>query len=119
MFSSRHESLTDLIVGFFVQWLMAYLVMYPFAGVYFLGWSTPRSLWAYSSSWTDLFVGVLVWIISFVVFLIPPALIIGALYLLLRGRFDREMMRDPSQRGRAGAAAQQPFARGIDDKKYR
>eukprot|EP00759_Apiculatamorpha_spiralis_P025735 PhF_6_TR29098/c0_g1_i1/m.42439 len=86
LFSSRrHDSLTDMIVSFFLQWIISYLVMYPFAGVYFLGWGTPKAIYAYSSSWTDIFVGVGVWCISFVVFLIPPALILGALYLMIKG----------------------------------
>eukprot|EP00760_Papus_ankaliazontas_P035401 PhM_4_TR7778/c0_g1_i1/m.17795 len=93
LLSSRHESLTDMIVSFFVHWLLSYVLMYPFAGVYFLGWATPKSLWAYSSSPLDLFNGVVVWLISLVAFLVPIALIVGAGHLFLRGRIQAAQRR--------------------------
>jgi len=116
LFNSRHESLSDLIIGFFVQWILSALVIYIPAGIWFLGWNTPWALWAYSSSWTDFFVGLFVWCLSVVVYLIPPALIIGAVYLLLRGG----ALQRQQQRAQTTSRTQYTYARGIEqDRKYR
>ena len=76
--SHRAESLTDVVVGFFMQWLVAYAFMYPFAWLYYALWSAPRSILEYSSSVTDFGTGVMMWA-GWVTVMSLPMIIIGAL----------------------------------------
>ena len=86
VFSRRAESFTEAIMGFLLEWLMSYLVLYPFAGAYFLAWVTPTTIWAYSSSFSDIFTGAAVWFMSLTAFLLPLGLLLGGLYLWMKGR---------------------------------
>eukprot|EP00796_Vickermania_ingenoplastis_P003653 gene3653-2588_t len=49
------ESFTDVISDFFLQWVVCFILMYPFAVLYYALWSLPWSIYAYSSGFTSLF----------------------------------------------------------------
>nr|CCC89903.1 conserved hypothetical protein [Trypanosoma congolense IL3000] len=77
MFNIREaESITDLLIGFFVEWFMSYVIMYPFASIYYALWTAPWSIYAYSSGPSDIVVGVLAWVVS-VTFMSLPLLALG------------------------------------------
>lgn len=81
---SRAESLSDVIIGFFVQWLLNYVIMYPFALAYYAFWSLPWSIYAYSSSTSDLVVGALTWGFYVVLMASPLLALAGGVYAIRR-----------------------------------
>lgn len=84
LFNSRAESLTDLIVQFFVSWLISYVILYPFAAIYYLLWESPWSIFDYSSSWTDVFVGVAAWLGTAIAMLLPLAALVVGIYAVAK-----------------------------------
>ncbi|KAH9598950.1 hypothetical protein LSM04_004464 [Trypanosoma melophagium] len=78
------ETFTDLIVGFLVEWMVGYVIMYPFAVLYYAFWKAPWSIYAYSSGVTDVFVGVIAWIVSVFVMLLPVIALVGGFWYIQR-----------------------------------
>jgi hypothetical protein len=67
------ESLQDVIVGFFVKWLMSYVIMYPFAVGYYALWVLPWSIWEYASGASDVATGAFMYLM-WVGFMMLPVL---------------------------------------------
>lgn len=84
LFNSRAESLTDLIIGFFVQWLVTYIIIYPFAAAYYVLWSAPWSIFEYSSSISDIFVGLIAWLAAALAITLPFVALVGGIIFFVR-----------------------------------
>ncbi|ORC90074.1 uncharacterized protein TM35_000091240 [Trypanosoma theileri] len=85
------ETFTDIIVGFLLEWLMGYILMYPFAVLYYALWKAPWSIYAYSSGISDVFVGFMAWAVSVSVMLLPVLALIGGFWYIHRNYGDRVM----------------------------
>jgi hypothetical protein len=72
----RRESLTDVLVGFLVQWIASYVLMYPFAVGYYAFWALPWSLWEYSSSSADVVTGLVSYAI-WLTLMASPLIVLG------------------------------------------
>ena len=74
LFNPSNESFKDMVVQFFLEWMVSYMVMLPFAAVYFMLIQTPHTIWQYSARPSDLLTAVVAWALSGVAFLLPVAL---------------------------------------------
>ena len=109
----RRESFTDVIVGFFFQWFVSYVLMYPFAVLYYALWVLPWSIWEYSSSATDVVTGAVLFVGWVGVMLLPiAALVVGATYIgrhygpyLARMAEENQRRRQAEQQRRAAMYA--------------
>ncbi|EPY26304.1 hypothetical protein AGDE_07686 [Angomonas deanei] len=90
------ESITDVIAGFFIQWVFNYILVYPFAVLYYAFWTAPRSVYAYSSGITDIVPGVVAYVVSVAVMCAPLVVLLGGMYLVKR-KYDVDL-----RTGRAG-----------------
>ena len=102
----RRESLTDVIVGFFMQWLMSYVIMYPFAVLYYAVWVLPWSIYDYSSTYGDVFTGSLMFAGWLLVMCLPLiALFVGGRYLVKHyGPYMAKMAEENRRRQQARQA---------------
>ncbi|KEG15242.1 hypothetical protein DQ04_00131010 [Trypanosoma grayi] len=83
------ETFTDLIVGFLLEWLVGYVLMYPFAALYYTFWTAPWSIYAYSSGTSDVVVGLLAWCASVTIMLLPLLALVGGFVYIQRKYGDR------------------------------
>ncbi|PWV12969.1 hypothetical protein C3747_47g127 [Trypanosoma cruzi] len=96
------ETLTDIIVGFLLRWLIGYVLLYPFAAIYYALWTAPRNIYAYSSGTSDIPVGVVAWCVSVSVMLLPVMALVGGFWYIRRHYGDRvtEALRAARERER-------------------
>jgi hypothetical protein len=78
----RAESITDLLLQFLIEWLMGYVLMYPFAVGYYALWAAPWSIYEYSSGVVDVVPAVIVWVLGVGVMLLPLIALFGGGYLI-------------------------------------
>lgn len=78
----RAESITDIFIQFFIEWLVGYVIMYPFAVLYYALWAAPWSIYEYSSGATDVVVGAVAWATSVVAMLLPLLALAGGAWLI-------------------------------------
>lgn len=74
------ESITDVVVGFLGQWLVGFVVMYPFAVLYYALWAAPRSVYAYMGGAADLVPAIVAYAVSVLVMCLPIIALGVALY---------------------------------------
>ena len=97
----RRDSLTEVLVGFLVQWLATYVLLYPFALAYYAFWALPWSLWEYSSSAADLATGLVSYAI-WVVLMASPLIVLGGGIWYLRTYKAEAFARFAEQRAAGG-----------------
>lgn len=78
------ESLTDLIVTFLIQWVVGYVLMYPFAILYYALWVAPRSVYEYCTGLGDLGPALVAYCVSVFVMCLPLMALVCGLYLILK-----------------------------------
>lgn len=89
------DSITDVIVGFLFEWLMGYIIMYPFAFLYYALWQAPTSIYAYMSGSGDIVMAVLAWLCSVTIMALPLlALGLGGFIFLKKYGEDIRMARE-------------------------
>lgn len=103
----RAESLTDLLLQFLIEWLMGYVLMYPFAVGYYALWAAPWSIYEYSNGVVDIIPAAVVWVLGVGVMLLPLIALFGGGYLIFvkYGEQIAETLRrraEESQRRREG-----------------
>ncbi|CCW67468.1 unnamed protein product [Phytomonas sp. Hart1] len=76
------ESLTDLIMGFLVEWLMGYIILYPFAALYYAVWVAPWSVYAYCSGFSGILPALLAYVIAVMIMFSPLLILMGGVYLI-------------------------------------
>ena len=118
--SGRAESLTDLIMQFFIQWFMSYIIMYPFATAYYALWAAPWSIYSFSSGPTDVVVGVVAWVVSTVVMLLPLVLLAASAYwiILKYGPELQKAAEERRNRARQEQAQRQEQFRRLQEQGY-
>lgn len=99
---NRAESFTDAVLGFFIEWLIGYVVMYPFAILYYGLWAAPRSVWSYCSGLKDLVPALLMYVASVTVMALPMVFLVGGVYLVVRKNlpYIRASMEEAQRRHR-------------------
>uniref|UniRef100_A0A7S1QVU5 Uncharacterized protein n=1 Tax=Neobodo designis TaxID=312471 RepID=A0A7S1QVU5_NEODS len=97
----RRDSLTEVLVGFLVQWIASYVLLYPFALAYYAFWALPWSLWEYASSATDVATGLVSYVI-WVTLMASPLLVLGGGIWYLRTYKAEAFARFAEQRAGAG-----------------
>lgn len=110
IFNARAESLTDLIVQFFLQWIMSYILMYPFAAAYYALWAAPWSVYSYSSSYQDLLIGIAAWLVSVIVMILPLLVLAVTGYFVIR-KYGPELQRRAEEQRRQQEAAREAYGR--------
>lgn len=78
------ESLGEVLMTFVGQFVIALLVMYPFALLYFALWSTPWNIYYYSSSLVDVIPGIGMYFASVILMAIPFLILVGSLYAFIK-----------------------------------
>ncbi|KAG8349063.1 hypothetical protein ERJ75_001431000 [Trypanosoma vivax] len=78
----KAESVTDFIITLALEWLFSYIIMYPFAALYYALWAAPMSIYAYSSGPSDIIIGILAWVAAVVVMVLPLLFFCGAALLI-------------------------------------
>ncbi|CCW59545.1 unnamed protein product [Phytomonas sp. EM1] len=81
------ESLTDLILGFLLEWLMGYIILYPFAALYYALWVAPWSVYAYCSGFSGIVPALVAYLISVIIMFSPLFILIGGVYLIYNKHF--------------------------------
>lgn len=102
------ESLSDLIVGFLVQWLVGYIILYPFAVLYYAVWAAPWSVYSFCSSFSDVIPAVVAYSISVFVMCLPLIALGGCVYLILRHHGFSYATFKEQMRAQRDAANQRP-----------
>eukprot|EP00758_Cryptobia_borreli_P010089 Tbor_TRINITY_DN5536_c2_g10::TRINITY_DN5536_c2_g10_i1::g.12789::m.12789 len=94
------ESIQDLIMVFVGQYLMVFLIFYPFAILYFALWTTPWNIYEYSSSWLDFPSAIIAWISSVAVMVLPFAGFVFGGYVIVRviAAKEKERLRKTAER---------------------
>jgi hypothetical protein len=95
----RRESIKDVILMFFVQWLLNYVIMYPFAAAYYVFWALPWDIYAYSSGPTDVATGLMMWLCYAGLMVSPVAALVGGYWYIRKyhpGAFEN--LRDVRRR---------------------
>ena len=102
----RAESITDVIIGFFIEWLLGYLIMYPFAVAYYALWTLPWSLFEYSSGVESVFPAVVAYVLAVTIMLLPLACIVGGIgYAIYKNRDALRNFAEQRQQQRAAFRA--------------
>lgn len=98
----RAESFSDLILQFFIEWLVGYVVMYPFAVLHYALWVAPWSIYEYSSSTSDVLVGIVAWLCSVGLMMMPLVALGGGMWLVYKHYGDQiaAAMRERQERRR-------------------
>ncbi|RNF09237.1 hypothetical protein TraAM80_02280 [Trypanosoma rangeli] len=82
-------TLTDVIVGFFWQWLVGYVFFYHFAAIYYALWTAPWNIYAYSSGPSDVLVGIVAWCVCVTIMLLPVLALVAGFFYIRRYYGDR------------------------------
>ncbi|KNH04045.1 pericentrin [Perkinsela sp. CCAP 1560/4] len=91
LLSGKSDSIKDLIVNFFVEWMYTFILMFPFTVAYFLLWRTPMTIWQYSSAPSDILLGTVAWMVSAIAFVLPIAIFLFLLrFVLLKNSGKRK-----------------------------
>jgi hypothetical protein len=117
LFNARAESFTDLIVQFVLQWIMSYIMMYPFAAAYYAFWAAPWSVYSYSSSYQDLFVGFIAWLLSVIVMILPLVALGVTGYFVVR-KYGPELQRRADEHRRQQEAAREAYGQQAHPQAY-
>ncbi|AIN99972.1 hypothetical protein LPMP_290210 [Leishmania panamensis] len=78
------ESFSDIIMGFIGNWVLGFVILYPFSVLYYALWSAPLSVYEYTSGVADLVPGVVAYAVCVVVMCLPLIVLVVTLYLLIR-----------------------------------
>ncbi|KAL7706946.1 hypothetical protein N2W54_000521 [Lotmaria passim] len=78
------ESISDVIVGFLGQWLVGFVLLYPFAVLYYALWAAPSSVYAYTSGIADLVPAVVAYAVSVLVMCLPIIVLCVGFYVVWR-----------------------------------
>lgn len=76
------DSFSDVIIGFLVKWITGFILLYPFAILYYALWSLPWSIYAYSSGFLSFFSGAGVYILSVLVMSSPLIVLFGGIAIV-------------------------------------
>lgn len=95
----RAESFTDLILQFFVEWFVGYVMFYPFAVLYYALWAAPWSIYEYSSGLEDIAVGAVAWLSGVFVMSLPLVALAGGVYFIST-RYGENIMENMLNRRR-------------------
>lgn len=79
---SDDSSFGEIIIGFFLNWLIQYVLLYPFALAYYALWAAPWSVYAYSSGLTSVVPGLVAYLLSVGAMALPIVVLAGGFYLL-------------------------------------
>ncbi|KAG5490536.1 hypothetical protein JKF63_00656 [Porcisia hertigi] len=93
------ESFSDIIVGFIGNWVMGFVLLYPFAVLYYALWAAPWSVFEYTSGIADLIPGIVAYTACVVVMCLP--LIVLALTIYLIARYYGPQLQAAARRTRA------------------
>lgn len=83
------KSFTDVIAGFLMQWLVGYIVLYPFAVLYYAVFVAPFSIYQYMSGVSDIVPAVGMYLLSVGVMCLPLLALAVTAYMLYRKYGDR------------------------------
>ncbi|GET90277.1 hypothetical protein, conserved [Leishmania tarentolae] len=78
------ESFSDIIMGFIGNWVLGFVILYPFAVLYYAMWAAPWSVYEYTSGVTDLVPGAVAYAMCVLVMCLPLILLALTFYLLIR-----------------------------------
>lgn len=78
------ESITDIVVGFLVKWLVGYVVLYPFAVMYYSVFVAPWSVFQYMSSFSDVVPALVAYILSVTAMSLPLVALVGGFWYVFR-----------------------------------
>lgn len=100
----RAENISDLLIQFLIEWVGGYIIMYPFAVLYYALWAAPWSIYEYSSgSIMDVLPAVAAWLVGVLVMMLPLLALGGGLWWVFANYGDRmaaEMQRRREQQER-------------------
>lgn len=80
------ESFSDIIINFFVRWVTTFMLVYPFAILYYALWVLPWSIYAYSSGILSFIPGVVVYFLSVFAISLPFIALAGGLFLVAKNQ---------------------------------
>jgi hypothetical protein len=104
----RAESLSDIILGFFIEWLVGYIIMYPFAVLYYGLWTLPWSIFEFSSGSGDLVPAVVAYVLALSVMLVPLVCIVGGIiFFVSKNKHVLERMAQEQEQRRQERQQQQ------------
>ncbi|KAG5497215.1 hypothetical protein JIQ42_03695 [Leishmania sp. Namibia] len=93
------ESFSDIIMGFIGNWIIGFVILYPFAVLYYALWAAPWSVYAYTSGIADLIPGVFAYIVCVLGMCLPLIVLALTFYLLVR--YYGPQVQAAAQRARA------------------
>lgn len=78
------ESLGEVLATFATQFVVALLIMYPIALLYFALWTAPWNVYYYSSSIVDIIPGIGMYVASVILMALPFLVLVGGFYLFFK-----------------------------------
>jgi hypothetical protein len=117
----RAESFTDLILQFCLEWLMGYIIMFPFAAAYYTLWTLPWSLSEYYSGGAlDIVIAAVAWVVCSIVMLLPLLALGFGLWFVFHKYGDqiRESLRRHAEQQQQRRAQQQQFRGNLGYRPY-
>ncbi|AYU80507.1 protein of unknown function - conserved [Leishmania donovani] len=78
------ESFSDIIMGFIGNWVIGFVILYPFAVLYYALWAAPWSVYEYTAGAADLVPGAVAYAACVVVMCLPLIVLALTFYLLIR-----------------------------------
>lgn len=120
MSNRREKSLSDIIIGFFIEWLVGYIFMYPFAVGYYAFWAAPWSIYSYSSGASDVVLGAGAWLLAVAVMMLPIIGLLGGVWFIFHKYGDdiKRGMERMAEEQRARREAQQQQQRVRIDRNF-
>lgn len=77
------ENFSDVIKSFIAMWLVRFVLLYPFAILYYALWSLPWSIYAYSSGWYSIFPALGAYVLSVFIMSLPLITLVGGTLLVV------------------------------------
>lgn len=93
------ESFSDVIVGFLGNWVIGFVILYPFAVLYYALWAAPWSVLAYTSGIADVVPAAVAYVVCVLVMSLPLIILGLTGYILLR--YYRPQLQAAARRARA------------------